>query len=54
MYWIGFIVRGVFYLLCIAIMAPVLWAFHIDEREPSIDDGVGYDDNDPGEDLDTK
>lgn len=54
MQWIGFIVKGLFYALCIAILAPALILFRIDERSPIVDDGLhpGYDDDDPGKDVD--
>lgn len=53
MQWIGFIVRGLFYTITIALLVPVLVLFRLDEEKtPGIDDGLGYGDNDPGEDAD--
>lgn len=54
MEWLGIIFRGLFYAVSIVLMFPVIMFLRIDQRAPTVNDGVdlGYDDNDPGRDLD--
>lgn len=51
--WIGIAFKGLFYMVLVALMAPVLQLFRVDNRIDYAEDlEYGYDDNDPGESVD--
>ena len=50
--WIGLTLRGVCYLGFVLFAQPFLVLFRIYDRPPHTDDGIGYDDDDPGKDVD--
>ena len=54
MAFLGIVARGLFYAISIALVFPVLLLFRVEERAPGVDDGfdIGYDDDDPGKDVD--
>ena len=52
--WLWILFQGVLYSVFVVIACPWLILFKVKTRPPSEDDGVelGYDDNDPGSDVD--
>jgi hypothetical protein len=54
MRWVSLFIRGFFYAVAIGVMLPFTVLLGIRSDTPTVDDGVdlGYDDDDPGEDVD--